>query len=605
MIRSLAVLVFIFTVLPVLHARRVEGRVHSGSRLLSGVIVTDGEKFALTGADGTFRFESGEQSEYISIVVPSGYTESSDSFFQLKENRRWFDFDLSPSYRSAVYSLMAFDIPPSGSSQPDGGVFEEEILPDLESASIRARIKGRTIGFVFGAPSEKAFEALKGTKIPLYGVGRTGSMPGDYAFFVENDLIIVSDRAEYVSKLLKYIPSDTRIFLMLSAPSYSLPDGGAGFLSILEGRKVDIISGYDARRHNTVFSESIFEHVLPSLGGEYWGAERNSDGSPRGFAIFRRQGEDLSWEIKNVGFDDDYQMEIFAPGSHRSHPNELLVKAWDYDPSWTVTWTQDGSAPAPMTQVEPSLLAANPSRYAGEAVISVTDRFGRSRTFTENLSANIEKTIGFSFREKTSEQLYEEVFSAIDDGFGNLFFNLQLTRGGKVILCRDSYPRFSDEPGGVEVRELVERIEAYAESRNLSARRYVFSINSGSGAGEGKVWPQYEYFAETCLGAIDAGKLGERLIVASFDDRLLNYLHSSHPKLALMYLVDAESGDYSEAMSLLDFIPRWIGIQYEILSDGWVSAARRDAVKVSVWDITSDEFAARSREIGADAYIKD
>ena len=103
---------------------------------------------------------------------------------------------------------------------------------------------------------------------------------------------------------------------------------------------------------------------------------------------------------------------------------------------------------------------------------------------------------------------------------------------------------------------------------------------------------------------MDAG-LGERLMVASFDDRLLNYLHSSRPELELMYYIDAESGEYKDYMGVLDFKPNWLSIQYEILSPETAEKARKDGISIAVWDISSDEFAREARKAGADALIKD
>lgn len=601
--RLLAVLTILTIMVPGLWARRVEGRVHCGSRLLSGIVVTDGVNFVKTGPEGTFRLETSDENIFISVVVPAGFSLPADGFFQRLEGRRWFDFNLQAVYSLKDYSLMALHLP-AMAGEEDLDVFRRDIMPALSDVSLRLRIAGRTAALLFGHPSAEALSSLKKTEVPLYGVN-AGWMPENYAIYLGADLLVVSDKPEFIAGLLRHIPDDIRIIVALSKPLYSMDDGGASILEAVKGRKVELISGFEKRRHNTVFSDTVEEHVIPSLGGDAWTGERSSDGSPRGFSVFSHSGNEFKWHIENVGFPSDYQFDIITPGGHGKYPSELLVRAWDYDSKWEITWTQDGIPMGAMREIEPGLLAATPGRYAKTAQIKVADRFGAVRMAEANLREHPELAENFSVRDKTEAQFYAGVFSAIDRGVSTLGFNLQLTSSGSVILCRDSYPRYSDVPGGILAADLIRKIEAYTSAKGLSPRRYTFSVNSGSGSGEGKVWPEFRKFGDACCNVIMEAGLGERLILASFDDRILNYLHSTRPSLDLMYYIDAEAGEYKDYMSLLDFKPGWLAIQYEILRPETVEKARADCMCIAVWDISSDEFAREARQAGADALIKD
>lgn len=602
--RFLAVLTLSAVLAPTLWARRVEGRVHSGSRLLSGIIVTDGVNFTKTGPEGTFRLDAADANTFISVVVPEGFTVPEAGFFQRLEGRRWFDFDLNPSFVSNDYSLIALYVPALG-GEDSLGVFRREIMPALSDAALRLRIAGRTNALLFGRPSAEEFSELKKTKVPLYGVKSGGRMPDNYAFYLGSELIIISDNPSFIGGLIGNVSKDAALIIALSQPMYSMDDGGASIIEAVKGRKVDFISGYERRRHNTIFNDSIEEHVIPSLCGASWEDTRSSDGSPRGFSLFKRSPKGLEWQICNIGAAPDFQFEVITPGGNAKYPTELLVRAWDYDSKWEISWAQDGVQMGKMKEIEPGLLAATPGRYAKEAQIKVTDRFGAVRLADANLKEHPEMSESFSVRDKTEAQFYAEVFSAIGRGVSTLGFNLQLTSSGSVILCRDSYPRYSDAPGGILAADLIRKVEAYILGKGLSPRRYIFSVNSGSGVGEGKVWPEFRKFADACCNVLMDAGLGERLMVASFDDRLLNYLHSSRPDLELMYYIDVESGEYKDYMSLLDFKPNWLSIQYEILSPETAEKARKDGISIAVWDISSDEFAREARKAGADALIKD
>ena len=164
--RLLAVLTILAMMAPVLRARRVEGRVHCGSRLLSGIVVTDGVNFVKTGPEGTFRLETSDDKIFISVVVPAGFSLPADGFFQRLEGRRWFDFNLQAVYSLKDYSLMALHLP-ALKSEENLEIFRRDILPPLSEESLRLRIAGKTVALLFGQPSAEAISELKKTEVSL------------------------------------------------------------------------------------------------------------------------------------------------------------------------------------------------------------------------------------------------------------------------------------------------------------------------------------------------------------------------------------------------------------------------------------------------------
>ena len=52
---------------------RIIGKVHCGGKGLEGVIVTDGTNFCTTSYGGFFILDITAESEFVSIVTPSGY----------------------------------------------------------------------------------------------------------------------------------------------------------------------------------------------------------------------------------------------------------------------------------------------------------------------------------------------------------------------------------------------------------------------------------------------------------------------------------------------------------------------------------------------------
>ena len=97
-------------------AREVKGKVTSGKKNLSRVIVTDGQNFTQTRRNGTFRFVICDSAEFVYIVTPSGYTadwsEGSPAFYRKAEGQSYFEFDLKDTGDpSSAYNIIAVGDP--------------------------------------------------------------------------------------------------------------------------------------------------------------------------------------------------------------------------------------------------------------------------------------------------------------------------------------------------------------------------------------------------------------------------------------------------------------------------------------------------------------
>lgn len=69
--RLLTCILFAYILCTAALAKRVEGRVHYSSRVLPGVIVTDGEVFTRTDGEGYFRMEVRSDTRFIQVISPT------------------------------------------------------------------------------------------------------------------------------------------------------------------------------------------------------------------------------------------------------------------------------------------------------------------------------------------------------------------------------------------------------------------------------------------------------------------------------------------------------------------------------------------------------
>lgn len=143
-----------------------------------------------------------------------------------------------------------------------------------------------------------------------------------------------------------------------------------------------IVSGHSHNIKNYIHKQTckngkgIYEHNLQSLAGDWWFSNLSSDGSPRGYKVFRFSGNKLLDSVnKTVGASANYQMRVYngndsysdktagggtpAKGTKPNkvtyswgddYKNHILVRVWNADENWAVSFVQDG-VETPMTRL--------------------------------------------------------------------------------------------------------------------------------------------------------------------------------------------------------------------------------------------------------------
>lgn len=461
----LAIALILISICGNIEARIVKGKVTCGDEKLSGVIVTDGKNFTTTRNNGTFRLDVDENQEFVYIVTPSGYTGDWKSgvpqFYIKAKGQKDFHFELQKmGDNDSDYSIIAV-----GDPQPRKMEhfieFAGEPLEDMVQHI--AGLDTPAVGIVLGDITHDVLPLMKNWKkeitrtgIPFYpvagnhdhdeknpgdatgiGVYRKNFGPENYAFGLGKDFVIVLDDIIYhsrsgydsgytdeiiswVSELLEYIPLDSDIYIAQHCPlngrNYSnMVTNHDKMLEILKGRKVTFLSGHNHSAGIFEYAPGITEHNVAAICGTWWDTYHCKDGTPKGYKVFIKKDGELSWYYKSIGKDVDFQYEIFGIGEGRLNPECIIVNIWDYDPLWSVTWSEDGKEMGEMKQVqeyspihaaelkakydelgrEPSkyrqtdsashYFAVKPSSDAKTVTISIKNRFGHSWTETIKL----------------------------------------------------------------------------------------------------------------------------------------------------------------------------------------------------------------------------
>ena len=78
----------------------------------------------------------------------------------------------------------------------------------------------------------------------------------------------------------------------------------------------------------------------------------NRCGAPNGYLVVEVKGNAATWYYKATGHDSDYQFRVYRPNEFKSQADYLVVDVWDWDPTYQVTWSENGIEKGRMEQFD-------------------------------------------------------------------------------------------------------------------------------------------------------------------------------------------------------------------------------------------------------------
>ena len=389
-------------------ARIIKGKVSCEKKNLSGVIVTDGKNFTQTRKTGRFRMDISDSCKFVYIITPDGYSgdwsDGAPKFYQRADGKEYFSFKLvKTGDTSKGYNIIAV-----GDPQPNTEKQAEEFAgtPLDDICTTADELENPIVGLVLGDVCFDKMELMQNWKksivrtgFPFYAVPGNHDYiyelryndtlalsayednfgPANYAVQVGSDLIIMLDNIiysrennptkkkyyegyteevlEWIKGLLEFIPIDTHIYIAQHSPVTGRisDDGyiynGQTLINMLKDRKVCFISGHNHLNDNYQYSPNIIEHNVAAISGTWWDAYHCKDGTPRGYKVYTKTGNGLTWYYKSIGKDKNFQFEIFMPGECVINTDCIVINLWDYDEGWSVEWIEDDKSMGAMSQV--------------------------------------------------------------------------------------------------------------------------------------------------------------------------------------------------------------------------------------------------------------
>ncbi|MDN5201506.1 glycerophosphodiester phosphodiesterase family protein [Fulvivirgaceae bacterium BMA10] len=153
------------------------------------------------------------------------------------------------------------------------------------------------------------------------------------------------------------------------------------------------------------------------------------------------------------------------------------------------------------------------------------------------------------------------------------------------------------------LKDMIKAIEERITANNLPKVKYNIEIKS-SHKGDEIFHPKPEEFSDLVYEQIKALLPMDRVVIQSFDLRILKYFHEKYPDVTLSVLVEKKMG-FNNIFKELGFTPEIFSPYYRHISAKVVKKIQDQGVKVIPWTVNEENEMKLMQEWGVDGLITD
>jgi len=239
---------------------------------------------------------------------------------------------------------------------------------------------------------------------------------------------------------------------------------------------------------------------------------------------------------------------------------------------------------------------------------------------------------------------------AIELGCNTIEFDVHITKDGKVVVYHDASfnPEYTQMPDGSDIptadrkkytfyqmdytdirkfrvglkkypafpkqqqmasyapllSELIDSVELYTKAHQLPKVNYLLEIKS-SAATDGFEQPSPEVVVDKIMADLKTKKLGDRLIIQSFDVRPLKVLHKKYPKVALGFLTGDNKVTMDKNLTDLGFSPQFYNPHYGMVTPEMVNTCHSKNMLICPWTVNEIADMKKVKALNVDGIITD
>lgn len=394
----------------------ISGTVTCGKKPLAGVVVSDGFNCTATDDQGRYTLQKNDLATNITVSTPSGYLPEVDQynrpmfFIPVEEGRSDYSFKLVKNKKDDKKHVFMTQADIQVVNEDELCLFDEQVAdarehfkqfskndvfaidcgdvvgdhPELYESSLRHRsgfgfpvyIANGNHDMQYYVPthelSKARFEKNIGPTNYSFNRGDVHYIAIDNVFYIGRDYFYMGyvdeTTFDWLRQDLSYVPEGSTVVMFFHIPlafetepqpfrydgsSVSKQTVNARHLiEMMKPYNTHFITGHMHTTHNVEYNDRAYEHNAPGACGMWWDIDLCADGTPQGYGVYMVDGPDIKWYFKSKGQDKDYQFRLYAPGSSKDFPDDIIANVWNADSQWRVEWLEDGVVMGEMTQYE-------------------------------------------------------------------------------------------------------------------------------------------------------------------------------------------------------------------------------------------------------------
>lgn len=154
------------------------------------------------------------------------------------------------------------------------------------------------------------------------------------------------------------------------------------------------------------------------------------------------------------------------------------------------------------------------------------------------------------------------------------------------------------------LKEVIEVSDEYAEQHGLPKVFYNIEVKTEGEEGDFTFQPPPAEFAQLVYDLIVGSKITDRVLVQSFDVRIVRAFKKINPSLPLSLLVDNDKS-LEWNLNKLGFLPHVYAPYYKSITPQMVQKAHQKGLLLITWTVNELEEIQRLLEMGVDGVITD
>lgn len=156
-------------------------------------------------------------------------------------------------------------------------------------------------------------------------------------------------------------------------------------------------------------------------------------------------------------------------------------------------------------------------------------------------------------------------------------------------------------------KPLLQDVIVAVEDHIRSYTRYEVDYNieiKSSEAGDGREHPKVEEYSDLVYNLLDEYLPMNRIVIQSFDMRVLRYWHTKYPEVRLSLLVENLKSPEANLREL-GFNPAVYSPHYKLINKEKITYLHRHKIRVIPWTVNDVKDMLQLRGMGADGFITD